>query len=164
MPPSECPLCRRQMCDHTCYQRGQTFAEMMGDPPGTHAHQEDRYGCCCDACTAPGTVPESEREWERRRSRERATTRAFELLQEQAVTEIKFGSMVRDDDWGQASLYTDEGSCIDVWLLGKDMSRLNKGGVSHVELTEDFRLFIWTGGRRKIPVSLSGVCYAEAAN
>lgn len=31
--PSECPVCRRIYCDHTPDERGQTFAEMMGDPP-----------------------------------------------------------------------------------------------------------------------------------
>jgi hypothetical protein len=51
MPPSECPLCGRIYCDHTCYERGQTYAEMMGDPPGTHKHRETK--CCCDTCTAP---------------------------------------------------------------------------------------------------------------
>ena len=30
--PSECPICQRRLCDHTCAERGQTYAEMMGDP------------------------------------------------------------------------------------------------------------------------------------
>lgn len=31
--PSECPVCGRRLCDHSPDERGQTFAEMMGDPP-----------------------------------------------------------------------------------------------------------------------------------
>jgi len=55
MAPSECPICGRQMCDHTCAERGQTYAEMMGDPPGTHPHITGgrACGCLCDCCTAP---------------------------------------------------------------------------------------------------------------
>jgi len=37
--PSECPVCGRRMCDHTPTQRGQSFAEMMGDVPVREARQ-----------------------------------------------------------------------------------------------------------------------------
>ena len=55
MAPTECPVCKRRMCDHTCEERGQTYAEMMGDPPGTHPHIAGgrTCGCKCDECTKP---------------------------------------------------------------------------------------------------------------
>lgn len=33
MSPTECPICHRVMCDHTPAERGQTYAQMMGDEP-----------------------------------------------------------------------------------------------------------------------------------
>lgn len=44
MPPSECPICHRIYCDHTHVERGQTFAQMMGDtfPEGVSKKQVDK--------------------------------------------------------------------------------------------------------------------------
>jgi hypothetical protein len=52
--PSPCPICERQLCDHTPAERGQTLAQVMGDEPAPRPVCRCPLSmvCTCDHCAS----------------------------------------------------------------------------------------------------------------
>ena len=147
MAPTPCPVCGRQMCDHTCFERGQTFAQMMGDPPGSIKHRKGE-GCCCDKCTDPssskprGAMTRFEKSQEDNRLLQE---KAADILVAQEVTKIQASP------WGdgRAGIFTDGGSLVEIWLDRSDVTFLLEDGIAFMQPDDD-HLILFTSKKREI--------------
>ncbi len=152
MPPSPCPLCRRLMCDHTHLERGQTYAQMMGDPPGFHSHRDDD-GCLCDDCADPHANPRPR--WAMSED-ERRQDMAVEILASQEVAGIY--PYVRES--GEAMILTDAGSVLDIGLPDQKIPTLIEEGIAYMQADED-HVILTTTKRHKIRVTVRHLLYVE---
>lgn len=151
--PSECPICGRIYCDHPASARGQTYAQMMGDPPGSIPHREGK-GCCCDICSAwnPGC----------RSHLEKLQEKAADLLSEQAVLTIVYSDVGIFGTVKNGTFYirTEEGSEIAALAAVDDLPTLHGQDIAYTQADGEW-LLLWTNKRQKIRVQVSQIMYSE---
>lgn len=136
MPPSTCPLCSRIYCDHTHAERGQTYAEMMGDPPDQYFMSEEE---------------------KRREALHRLQCRASDLLETQAVDRVEFGPMGTDE----VVFFTEEGSAIHFAGHSPAVERLGEEPLTYTR-AEDQELVLWAkGNREEIRGTVRSIAYQE---